>query len=62
MDTKVCKKCQKACLVTDFYKAQSQCKTCAKEYSKAWAKANPEKYKQRWQKQNKKRLLNEKVK
>jgi uncharacterized protein (DUF983 family) len=46
MDTKVCRKCQKTCLVTDFYKGQSQCKPCAKEYSKAWQKANPEKYKQ----------------
>ena len=64
MDTKVCKKCQKTCLVTDFYKGQSQCKTCAKEYAKeyakAWAKANPEKYKQRWQKQNKKRWVEQK--
>ena len=64
MDIKVCKKCQKTCSVTDFYKGQSQCKTCAKEYarkySKAYAKANPEKYKQRWQKQNKRRWVEQK--
>jgi 5-methylcytosine-specific restriction endonuclease McrA len=60
MDTKVCKKCQKTCLVTDFYKSQSQCKTCAKEYAKAWAKANPEKYKKQWQKKNKSRWVEQK--
>ena len=60
MDTKVCRKCQKTCLVTDFYKGQSQCKTCAKEYAKAWAKANPEKYKKQWQKKNKERWVEQK--
>ena len=60
MDTKVCRKCQKTCLVTDFYKGQSQCKTCAKEYSKAWVKANPEKYKKQWQKKNKRRWVEQK--
>jgi 5-methylcytosine-specific restriction endonuclease McrA len=60
VDTKVCKKCQKTCAVIDFYKGQSQCKPCAKEYARAWAKANPEKYKKQWQKQNKKRWVEQK--
>ena len=60
MNTKVCRKCQKICNVTDFYNKQSQCKTCAIEYSRAWAKANPEKYKKSWQKQNKKRWVEQK--
>jgi 5-methylcytosine-specific restriction endonuclease McrA len=58
--TKVCRKCQKTCLATDFYKGQSQCKSCAKEYSKAWVKANPEKYKKQWQKKNKRRWAEQK--
>jgi 5-methylcytosine-specific restriction endonuclease McrA len=60
MDTKVCRKCQKTCLVTDFYNKDSKCKSCAKEYAKAWAKANPEKYKKQWQKKNKKRWIEQK--
>lgn len=60
MDTKVCKKCQKTCLVIDFYKGQSQCKNCAKEYAKAWRKANPDKVKKSWKKSNKKRWIEQK--
>jgi len=43
-----------------FYKTDSKCKPCKLEYSRAWAKANPEKYKQRWQKQNKRRWIEQK--
>ena len=60
MDTKICKKCQKICLVTDFYKGQSRCKSCAKEYSLAWQKANPEKVKKAWKKSNLKRWVEQK--
>jgi 5-methylcytosine-specific restriction endonuclease McrA len=60
MDTKVCTKCQKTCLVTDFYKGQSRCKTCAKEYSMAWQKANPDKVKKAWKKSNRKRWVEQK--
>ncbi len=60
MDIKVCKKCQKTYPVTDFYKGQSRCKTCAKEYSMAWQKANPDKVKKAWKKSNRKRWIEQK--
>ena len=60
MDTKVCRKCLIESSVDNFYKNSAKCKTCCKEYAKAWAKANPEKYKMQWQKKNKKRWVEQK--
>lgn len=58
--TKVCSKCLIEFPIDNFYKSSARCKSCIKEYAKAWQKANPEKYKQRWQKQNKKRWVEQK--
>ena len=60
MDTKVCRKCLIESSVDNFYKNSAKCKTCCKEYAKAWAKANPEKYKKQWQKKNKERWVQQK--
>jgi len=54
MDTKVCTKCFVESPVDNFYRNNNQCKECKKAYSKAWAKANPDKVKKSWQKSNKK--------
>lgn len=54
MDTKVCTKCFVESPVDNFYRNNNQCKECKKAYSKAWAKANPDKVKKAWQKSNKK--------
>ena len=60
MDTKVCNKCLIAYSLDNFYKNAAKCKTCAKEYSKAWRKANPDKVKKISRKINKKRWLEQK--
>jgi 5-methylcytosine-specific restriction endonuclease McrA len=60
MDTKVCNKCLIESSVDNFYNKFAKCKPCAREYAKAWAKANPEKYKKQWQKKNKSRWVEQK--
>lgn len=60
MTTKTCSKCLFELPLDNFYKSESKCKPCKKEYDQAWAKANPEKYKQRWQKKNKEQWLKKK--
>ena len=60
MATKVCRKCLIESSVDNFYKNSAKCKPCAKAYAKAWAKANPEKYKMQWQKKNKRRWVEQK--
>jgi len=64
MNTKICSKCLCEFPLDNFYKTDSKCKPCkieySREYAKTWAKANPEKYKQRWQKKNKSRWVEQK--
>jgi 5-methylcytosine-specific restriction endonuclease McrA len=60
MDTKVCNKCLIESAVDNFYKNSAKCKSCAKEYAKAWAKANPDKVKKAWKKSNRKRWVEQK--
>jgi len=58
--TKTCKKCNNTLPEIEFYPKESRCKACAKEYAKAWTKANPDKVKKSWKKSNKKRWIAQK--
>jgi 5-methylcytosine-specific restriction endonuclease McrA len=60
MDTKTCRTCQKIFALTEFYAKESRCKSCCKEYAKAWQKANPDSVIRNWKKQNRKRWIKQK--
>lgn len=54
MDYKACRVCQNVVAITEFYPKESRCKSCAKEYTRAWQKANPDKVKKYDKKKSKK--------
>lgn len=57
---KICNGCGVEYPIDNFYKSATKCKPCHKAYSRAWAKANPDKVKKSYQKSNKKRWVKQK--